>query len=413
MATYRDGMPVPALLEVFVVWHPDDDAGSGVSEALHSRFHSPAYAGLAGGAVETYVRSAGWSRAGGPPRPLPVPGGTGKSGPPAAEFTVVVPALGPALAKAVEGEDDWERYIWDAVEPSADRLVLPVRVGSPNLAGSRLDQLVGGVQGIGVPAAGNFADLGRDAAQSIAQWLLGRPGAAPARVSVFVSHTKRLSEAESEGDGPMLHDLVRAELAGTRLAEFFDTRDLQPGDPWPAKLDAAAAQSAFLMVRTDLYSHREWTQREVVQAKRADVPVVVLHALRAGDDRGSFLMDHVPIVPCDLREPAVAIRAAISRLVDEVLKKALWSRQSIYLRGDGFDWLPAQSPEPVTLTPWLAAHRKSDRHDPHLWIMHPDPPLGLNERLAIDELCALAGFEGSVDVLTPRTFAARGGRIRR
>ena len=55
---------------------------------------------------------------------------------------------------------------------------------------------------------------------------------------------------------------------------------------------------------------------------------------------------------------------------------------------------------------------RSQGDDPHIWILYPDPPLGPCEHDAIVELCALAGFEGDVDILTPRTFAMRGGRIR-
>ncbi len=91
------------------------------------------------------------------------------------------------------------------------------------------------------------------------------------------------------------------------------------------------------MVRTDRYASREWTQREVLAAKRHDVPIVGLIALTEGEARGSFLMDHVPTVA--LRDDAVtaSIAASLNRLVDEVLKRALWGAQSTYIRDEGFD----------------------------------------------------------------------------
>ena len=50
------------------------------------------------------------------------------------------------------------------------------------------------------------------------------------------------------------------------------------------------------MVRTDHYSCREWTQREVLEAKKAEMPVVCLSALTEGEQRDSSLLDHVPTV---------------------------------------------------------------------------------------------------------------------
>jgi hypothetical protein len=66
------------------------------------------------------------------------------------------------------------------------------------------------------------------------------------------------------------------------------------------------------------------------------------------------------------------------------------------------------APEPVTLAAWLRTHHDATR-DPRLVVMHPDPPLGPNEREVIVALCELAGLDGDVDILTPRTFATRGG----
>lgn len=43
-------------------------------------------------------------------------------------------------------------------------------------------------------------------------------------------------------------------------------------------------------------------------------------------------------------------------------------------------------------------------------VLHPDPPLRPDEKDAMDALFRLAGLDGTVDIVTPRTFAQRGGR---
>jgi hypothetical protein len=400
-------MPLPPLLELYVLWHPRDVLGAQAAVALHEHFHGPTYAGLAGGAVEVYVRSDGWAGPEGPPRPLPIHAPL-PHGLPTAEFTVILPILGIGLLRAAQSSAEWSSYLATiaAAKDDPGTLVLPLALRGTNLAGSRLQQLFGAVQML--PVHDDPAALCREVAQATAQRLADddRP------ITVFVSHTKHQSLLEQDDDGPRMFEDVRRVIADTHLQEFFDAHDLQAGDDWAEKLDVAAGRHALLMVRTDLYAQREWTQREVLTAKRHDVPAVVLYALRMGEDRGSFLMDHVPTFPGNLARPRAGILRALDRLVDEVLKRTLWRRQRVYLKEHGFDWLPAHAPEPVTLAAFLRVHRVDEPNDPHLWVIHPDPPLGPNEHEVLLDLFSLAGYDGEIEVLTPRTFAARGGRKR-
>lgn len=401
-------MPVPPILDVFVVWHPHDEVGAQVFERIQAHFHSEGYAGLAGGAVEVYARSVAWGGPddlNGPPRPLLLSDDDDLSIQPA-QFNAIVPVLGKGLRDAVQDNSGWAQYIGD-VAACADKTkaVLPVPVPGVNLTDSNLQSLLGAVQRLPEGSVGIDGLLERSVAQSIAQLAAGLSDA----VKVFISHAKHFSSAETDLPGEPVYEQVRSVIASTHLAEFFDAHDLLPGVDWAATLDEHAGTSALLMVRTDRYASRVWTQREVLMAKRHDVPIVGLIALTEGEARGSFLMDHVPTVPLAFDDIPASIAAGLNRLVDEVLKRALWVAQSRYIRDEGFDWTPVHAPEPVTAVEWLRKHRTADPSDDHLWIIHPDPPLGPAERAVVDDLCTLAGFESRIDIMTPRTFAARGG----
>ncbi len=403
---------LPPILEVFVVWHPDDALGEAAADALSTHFHGAAFAGLAGGAVEVYVRSEPWVSPGGPPRPMPFQGSLPYGLRPA-QFTAVVPVLGTHLARAVDEDNGWRRYIETiAAADHRDGVgVYCLRDTESPLDGTALDEILSRRQALPKESVGDAAAMCRELSQAVAQ-RLDSDGGPPRRVTVFISHTKHHSIAEDDEDGPRLFERVRALIGGTRLGEFFDAHELQSGEDWRAALDDAASTSALLIVRTDRYAGREWTQREVLDAKLYDMPAVTLYALREGEARGSFLMDHLPAIPCHPDDPDGAITTALNRLVDEALKRALWRAQTVYLEQDGFDWLPAHAPEPATVAPWLRGHGGKDPGDRHVWVIHPDPPLGPKEREVVVELCALAGFEHDVDILTPRTFAARGGQLR-
>ena len=97
-----DDAVLPPVLEIYVVWHPDDIEGERLAEGLLDHFRGTPYAGLVGGAVEVYARSVPWGPGSDAPRPLPfqvpLPHNL-----PAARVTAVVPVVGARLARAVEG----------------------------------------------------------------------------------------------------------------------------------------------------------------------------------------------------------------------------------------------------------------------------------------------------------------------
>jgi hypothetical protein len=405
---------IPPILEIYVLWHPDDDEGSRIADELFEHFHGTAFAGLIGGAVEVYTRSAGWRGDGGPPRPLPfvepLPNGLER-----AAITVVMPILGTHLTRAAENDPAWRDYlrgVADAASNDSSVGVFGLRTQQDAAAAGTVIQEIFPRQTLDAAGAQDKGILCRDLAQSIAG-LIGDPMGD--RLRVFISHTKRYSVEEGPEEVVDLVRLVRDTISKTHLFAFFDEADLQPGVTWEEELVRAAATSALLVVRTDLYASRDWCQREILAAKRADMPIVVLQALQAGEERGSFLMDHVPAVPLVRGDSATmrsSIDRALNRLVDEALKRALWRQQQARLTSYGFDWLPANAPEVVTLTRWLAHRDPGPTADDRLFVLHPDPPLGAAENAVFDELLRVAGIPGLVEILTPRTFASRGGRVR-
>lgn len=411
-------MLLPPILEIFVVWHPEDEAGATVAEWLLEHFHGTAFSGLIGGAVEVYTRSTPWDGDTGPPRPLPFVAGQ------AAELdlptvTVVVPVLSTRLARAVEDEPEWRAWMADLMAGATERddvEVFGLRGPRAQIDRTRLGDLFGVSQRLPDACATDRDELGREVAQAIVQRISGTEGEP---LQVFVSHTKRHSPDEGPDHVTRLIDRVRAFLADTRLVDFFDETSLQAGQNWEERLVAEAARGCLLMVRTDLYAGRTMCQREVRIAKEAGVPIVELRAVTGHQERGSFLLDHVPSVQANLtggmtpEELAAAaqgaIRRAINMLVDEALKRALWRRQQERLLDGGFDWLPGHAPEPVTAMRYLVDNPTALDSGTCI-VLHPDPPLLPDEKEAMDTLFRIAGFTGQIDILTPRTFAQRGGR---
>lgn len=402
---------LPPVLETYVVWHPADSGGEEVADQILQHFHGTTFSGLIGGAVEVFIRSAGWANEADAPRALPFmadpPNGVAKP-----KFVAVVPVIGRELALTLEKDPDgaWHQYLKAVVGARSETVaVLPLAIDPGILDNTRLGELVGGIQGIGVPSHVVAEDPSdrrcRDLAQALAQFV--SPGTE--RVRVFVSHTKRADAASAE----QLKALIartRFLISNTRLGEFFDENALQGGTDWAAELIHEAGRGALLALRTDLYASRRWCQNEMLSAKRAGVPVVILDALSDGEDRGSFLMDHVPRVPGGAEPSDTAILRALNQLVDECLKRALWSQQkTLAAERDDLEvaWWAPHAPEPTTLSAWLRA--QDGKHSEVVRILHPDPPLGPDEHDVLNDIAALAGIEGRLEIMTPSGLAARGG----
>jgi hypothetical protein len=414
---------LPPVLEVYVVWHPADTEGRPIADEVIQHFHGTTFTGLIGGAVEVFVRSEGWRSGSDAPRPIPTP----SAGPPnnlaQAQFMAVVPLLGNELAAAVEDGGEWRafvRRITEAQQAAPDRVgVFPYRLHTPATQGTVLGALLGRYQAIAanVPQMPHDTPEGlrcRDLSQGLAQFLSGSP---TRQLKAFISHTTQAASAEM-GDVKALIALVRNVIGTTRLGEFIDANDLQPGTDWSQVLQDNAANSALLALRTDLYPTREWCQKEILVAKRSGMPIVILDGIGYTEQRGSFLMDHVPRAPIRTEGTEWKRRdvyRALNLLVDECLKRELWKQQQILgaHRTDlAVSWWAPHAPEPLTLIHWLENAKRGGSlptGDSKLRILHPDPPLGPDERRVLDEMLAFAGMPGKLDVMTPRQLAGRGG----
>ena len=317
---------LPPVLEIYVVWHPGDDEGRRLADALLEHYHGTPYAGLVGGAVEVYARSARWDSDSDAPRPLPfqvtLPSG------PAARVTAVIPVVGVRLARAVEDEHSgWRGYLENllvAARASPDRIgIFPIRLAGT--ADGTLACLLRDLQQLDEASAGDPAVLCREVSQAIAQLIGDGFGD---RLTVFISHTVRHSAAEEPGYVDAGRGACPKDDRRHPPAVVFRRRRPATGGGLGSRIAIEAASSALLAVRTDLYAGRQWCQREFRIAKQAGMPVVTLNAVRHSEERGSFLMDHVPTVRYDDRDAESrrrSIEAALNLLVDGALRRAIWN----------------------------------------------------------------------------------------
>ena len=408
---------LPATLEIYVVWHPDDTPGKKIMQETLVHFHGTAFSGLIGGAIEVFSRSEGWTRNGDSPKAIPFEDNDDHPGFKAAKYIILVPILGNALAAATQSATGgWFDYLTEILAKHTehkDRVaILPYRLHSQSTNATILGDMLGKFQCIAANPPGEGETVTelrcRDLSQAIAQFIYKN------RITVFLSHTKH-SAAEGEEDVRGLIECVRNVVSETRLKEYFDASDLQPGQDWDSELRSKASTSAMLSMRTDLYPSRDWCQREISIAKKAGMPIVIMDAIGVGEERGSFLMDHMPRVPARFSKGIwnkSDVRQGLNLLVDECLKRALWIQQMSLAQDLSLEvsWWAPHAPELVTYTEWLLSKTDAGFEDGKpILVIHPDPPLGNEELAELRKINKLLGIDNPLEIMTPRLLAARGG----
>jgi hypothetical protein len=165
------------------------------------------------------------------------------------------------------------------------------------------------------------------------------------------------------------------------LSSFFDVHDIPPGLQFNKVILNQVRVSAVVAIHTDSFSSREWCRREIIEAKRASVPLVVANCITDVDERGFPYMGNVPIVRMD---PMLLDRMedVIGRLLDEVLKDFLWRCRVELARPSAraeVRFIP-RPPELISLAG--LGHALGD----DVVLVYPDPPLGAEEQRLFEEI---------------------------
>lgn len=210
--------------------------------------------------------------------------------------------------------------------------------------------------------------------QEIPDTMLDAP---EAPVELFISHAKAnlpdIDKAASPKDmGPVYNILLH--LSTGPVNHWYDAKKIPPGGRFDEEIQKGILKSsAMICVVTDKYASREWCRREVLEAKKANRPIVVVDALKKGETRNFPYLGNVPTIcwhgnPEDSRSIVIlSIREALRYLHNmEVLKHYRLETDEVF----------GTAPELLTVTKLLKD--KKDKKDKKR-IIYPDLPLGQEE----------------------------------
>jgi hypothetical protein len=378
MADLAPKIPTRPFLTIYMAWHPQYSDGAALSRVIYDHYRRNLYQNVAGGSgIPVIYRS------------VPAPGETVpiEIDLDTSETCAVVLLADEHLVKDAEWVG-WARRLSQQTDDAGLRARLfPVAVDSKALNIGISEQALRWFEWIAegeeVKERRLLTNLSYQFCRMMRHYLehLERPAEPDEellkflrRVDVFISHSKH----DENGSG--IATDIRKFLQDGGYDSFFDVFDIPIGLRFNKVLLEKVRISAVVAIHTDSYSSREWCRREMIEAKRHNVPLVIANCIQDMDERGFPYMANVPIVRMD---PIARgrIDVIVCRLMDEVLKDFLW-RCWVKLVGgtisiEKIAFLP-RPPELIMLTVLKG------RTPPADVLVYPDPPIGAEELILFE-----------------------------
>ncbi len=194
-------------------------------------------------------------------------------------------------------------------------------------------------------------------------------------IRVFLSHSKHDKQGEpvARSVRDWLHD-------NSALSSFLDVYDIPAGISSSAVIFDSIRDGVMVAIYTDSYSSREWCRHEVIEAKRRNIPMLVVDCLQTIDVRSFPYLGNVPVIRMD-PESRDQIDQVAGLLLDEVFKDFLWRcRTERFRTSFPHTTFMTRSPELISLAALPDNAGGAERQ-----IVYPDPPLSAEEvRLIAD-----------------------------
>ncbi len=203
---------------------------------------------------------------------------------------------------------------------------------------------------------------------------------------LFLSHAKRdLSNDES-------HPLraVQRAIRDLPVAGWFDAAEIPTSSEFADEIEKGLRDSSIVVsFLTDEYATRTWCQREVLDAKRLGVPILVVIALEQGEVRSFPYLGNAPTICCRPNDIDSIGKLIVYRSARETLR-AVHNRACVAEIADEGEVALAAAPEAATL-----AYQNATR------FIYPDPPLTEAEYALMKQL------RPDAELLTPLMKLAR------
>lgn len=181
------------------------------------------------------------------------------------------------------------------------------------------------------------------------------------KLKIFISHSKRDKDNLGRVNAENLRDYLRKETKGD---SFYDVNDIVDGFRFDKQIESAIKDSLLIVLFTNTYSSREWCRRELLTAKKHQIPAIAVFMVDGDIDR---------VFPYIGNIPSTIYNGDWRPVLNLLFRTALDQYHELLLLGELSDAetsvLPF-SPEAFSLSIVDKSKKK---------ILYPEPPLGQEE----------------------------------
>lgn len=201
-------------------------------------------------------------------------------------------------------------------------------------------------------------------------------------ICLFLSHAKK------GGIGEIYAEAIKKFIDTTNMKDFFDASEISVGYRFDEEIIKHINNSTLISITTDEYSSRYWCQREILEAKKNDRPIVAVNCLKEYEDRIFPPAANVPCVhitpsqdPPKIEILIILVAALIETIRFNFTKKLLeYYKTQLWI--DGNAEILARPPEIQK----IISLKRSFKGEQKLSICYPEPPIYAEEMDWIKDL---------------------------
>lgn len=196
-------------------------------------------------------------------------------------------------------------------------------------------------------------------------------------IKLFISHSKH---DESKLIAVTFKDIINSQ---TQLKTFFDANDIAYGSNFGEAIKNAAKEnnSALVVFQSDSYADREWCRIEVIEAKSAGCPIVIVNAIQNGEKR---------VFPYLGNYPSIRFNNNFLEIIDLTLEQVLFNRYTSKFIDSLTDLYKIKSNRILSTSPelfnFIQLKKDLENEEKFGLVVYPDPPLGSEEMEILNQL---------------------------